>query len=345
MRSSTPLRSARWRASVASPSLRSIIAVAPAAASARPSREPRPRPQVARRTSAASAGVPPLSSSPPPGLGAAQLAGHADEVARPRAVAARRARPPIGPAGHRHGQHEHRAAPPRRRPRSSRRVSLASSSIAVRPARARSSKSGGQHHRHVRLAGSAPIAARSDSAVASAFQPTSRRRVGGAPEVHAVDERVDRGDRERAGRASPRRRRRSSAPARPLRSVSAASIARDQLELAHGVARRQGSARCGGRRLPCRSRCRSRSRAGRLGLHLLGRGLVRLVERRLLVVARVVLLVGAGAAVGAVRVAVRVVARARTSRCAAYLPKNGRELGRLGRAAGSRRSRRRGRAS
>ena len=88
----TPLAAARWPASPPSPSLRSIIAVAPAAASARPAASRGVGLELARaaalggRRGEPGASVGPLEQQQA-GRGAAELAGEDQHVARPRAGA------------------------------------------------------------------------------------------------------------------------------------------------------------------------------------------------------------------------------------------------------------------
>ena len=177
--------------------------VAPAAASARPSAQPRPRAQVARASAPRAVGA---GRRAPPGPAAerAERAGHADEVARaarrrgrsapprasaqPTTVTAMRQRRPA-----RRGRR--RRSSRRRARRAPRRRACSASDVVVAHRRR-------EHHRRGRpRRGSAPIAARSDSAPASARQPASS---GVAPraeaEVRAVDHHVD-GDRGVARRA------------------------------------------------------------------------------------------------------------------------------------------------
>ena len=236
---------------MASPSLRSIIALAPAAASARPSA----RRGRGRRWRAHQLGRLALAAleQRATGLRAAQLAGHADEIARAGAVAARPARPrssaqPVtatvttsaGPAttsppaivvSHSRGELLHRARRARARPRS--------------PAAARATRT----PRRVR----APIAARSESAVASAFQPTSAgecvARLKWAPST-TVSIEVTASGRARTTAASSPVQRTSGRRGRS----SAAWIARDQLELGHAPRPLLAGGRCrrpaGGAALP-----------------------------------------------------------------------------------------------
>ena len=256
MRSSTPLRSATWRASVARPS-RQVDHRRGAGRGERAALvEPRPRAQVAVATSGRVGRVRRVVERPPPGLGSAQLAGHPDEVARPRAVAPDELLLRVGPAGHRHREHQHRARAPRRRPRWSRPTRPPAPPCHGSARAARPTSSGSTTDTYASPA-SAPIAARSDSAVASAFQPMSRRpwvarrkctpstsvsievtakgraRVTAASSpVHAPAGRCGRRARSRSRRSARARPRRQPAPGhQPGAAVP----------------------------LPCRSRCRSRS--------------------------------------------------------------------------------------
>ena len=133
-RSRSPRRCARarWRASVARPSERSIIAWAPA----RPARGPRPgAARGAGRRARASA--PPCarpSSTASPAAGGAERAGHPDEVAGARAVAADELLARVGPADDGDGERQRRA-----RARGRRRRSSSPCARPAPPSRARSS--------------------------------------------------------------------------------------------------------------------------------------------------------------------------------------------------------------
>src|SRR3954462_6925368 len=119
---STPLRSAMWRASVATPSLTSIIALAPAAASARPAssrgsgggggsaRAPLFAGGALAQRERLVLGGAPTAQQLEPGPRSAQLAGHAHEVAGPRPAAPHHVVDRGGPAGHRHRHVQRRPA-------------------------------------------------------------------------------------------------------------------------------------------------------------------------------------------------------------------------------------------
>ena len=124
----TPLRRARWPASVAIPSLRSISACAPAARE-RAALAPGAAAGAGRRRPARPARRARPSSTASPAAGAAERAGDADAVARPRAVAARRARPRRRPSRRRSPTSVSAGARVTSPPRSSRRSRAASASM------------------------------------------------------------------------------------------------------------------------------------------------------------------------------------------------------------------------
>ena len=167
------------------------------------------------------------------GRGGAERAGHADQVARPRAVAPDQLVLVLGPAddGHRYRQRRGRAR--RRRRRSP--CSVAARERAVRRARARarrsSAKPAGRPSARYASPGCAPIAARSDSAEASARWPTSAALAQPSlqAEVRALDHRVD-GDGAHGQRsARPPRRRPVRAGCAPSCGAPASSASMDSI--------------------------------------------------------------------------------------------------------------------
>ena len=205
----------------------------------------RPRPAPARRRGAAPGRRWRRTSCRPPARLAARASSPAAEppsvpVTPTRSPGRAPSRPTssssvVGPAGHatRHHQRrgpDHVAAGERgaRAP--------ASSSIPSTSSRAPRSKPRGERQRHVGLARSAPIAARSERAVASAFQPTS----AGECVARARNGRPPPRCRSRSPRAAvraPRRRRRRSSGRSAHRALGRASsiawirIARPGLQL------------------------------------------------------------------------------------------------------------------
>ena len=218
----TPLRRARWRASVARPSERSIIALAPSGGQGAPLGQARLGPQVgahearrrrargrrARPGPAAAAPSAPVTTTPSPGRAPSRPTSSSLVSAQPVTVTASvsdgRAHEVAARDGRRRalGQRLHRAHAVEHR---------------VGP------EAVGHAHGHVRLAG---VGAHRGEV----RQRGGQRAVAGVgrgdpgmveAEVHAVDHRVDRGDRERAARARRRRRRRPSARCAPSAAAAA----------------------------------------------------------------------------------------------------------------------------
>src|SRR5215217_4106268 len=217
-------------------------------------------------------------------------------------------------------------------------VSLASSSIPWISSSGSSTSDGSTTDTYASPA-SAPIAARSDSAVASAFHPMSRSpwvaRLKCTPSTSVSIDVTANGRARVTAASSPVQR-----TSRPLRSASAVSIAAISSSSPTASPDPAPSARQGAGSSAARASARgwvpalavpvpisvSGGGSGLLGLHLFRWRLVWLVQRRVLVEARVVLLVGLGR--GTTRARSVVLARARRAG-AGVLAEVGRQLSRV----------------
>ena len=170
---------------MASPSLTSIIAVAPAGR---------------QRAALGEPGLEAAVGAPPAAVGRrAERAGHADQVAGARAVAAHQLGLGLRPARHGHGHHQRAArttSPP------AIVTPQRSASAAIPPTSSSASdspKSAGQGERHVRLAGVRPHRREVGERGRQRLVADVAGVCGGALEVHALGDRVDRRDRHRPG--------------------------------------------------------------------------------------------------------------------------------------------------
>ena len=183
---------------MASPSDRSIIAVAPSSPSARPAaRRGRGRGVALAKSRRNMLGQPVWSlalEDSETGARPSETSRHSDAVSGAGAVAPDELARIVGPAHDR--ERDGQRGSPRHVAAGDRDAAVARQAPARRPptpARRRLESPRGTPSARYASPGSAPIAARSDSADASARWPISRGDSCAAAEVDAVDERVDRG--------------------------------------------------------------------------------------------------------------------------------------------------------